>query len=124
MKSVVKAVVLGIILVGPSMSVALPPTAALGSKRCLCTCASALGSKVLEWRKNDTCNSAGKKCEYTYNRGRSWTPGRLENCSDCTYGQAGWDCKPAAGIALMSPVPAVAVATSESPAPTATAKAP
>ena len=107
MRSIVKAFVVVALVVGPAtVSLALPPRAALGSSRCLCTCQGDLGSKTLEWVKNLTCNSSGKPCKYTNDGGKTWsTGGKLNNCSDCTYGSTGWSCNPAGGQALKSRVP-------------------
>jgi hypothetical protein len=97
MKAFVKAVVLGLLLVGLSdVGWALPKRAKPGQVWCECDCkANDSGYfKTLSFESTTGTCGVGKDCKYTFDGGKTWTEGKRIACDECTGTLLGtWNCK-------------------------------
>jgi hypothetical protein len=95
MRSIVKAFVVVVLVVGPSAVSLAMPIRNTGGTRCKCMCQAGSKSKELDWRKDKSCGSSnGESCKVTWDGGRTYTQGKLGSCTECRAGSTDteWIC--------------------------------
>ena len=103
MRKIVKHVVVGGLglaaLIGTAaVNLAMPPSKdANGRIYCQCGCATKAGYKELDWEMTGSCSSNGKACRATFDGGKTFHSGTLNNCATCEAKppvNTGWTCTP------------------------------
>jgi hypothetical protein len=88
--------VLGVMMLVGTAAVSVALDDYLSQLHCKCTCIASNGNaKELGWGKTASCNSNGKACTFTLDGGKTFTPGKLSNCKDCSPGYPVAHCSPA-----------------------------